>query len=162
DVDTRDRAGHDKALDLAGALEDRVDLGVAVPALDRVLAQEARAAEDLYGLLGDGHRDLASLQLAHGALAAAERAVVAPRPGGPPDQQPGGVDLHAHVREGERDRLVLDDRAAELYAALRVLQRVLVGGARHAERLRADGRPGQLEGAHRGLALCLPPLARLG
>jgi hypothetical protein len=38
DLLARDRSRDDEPLDLRGALEDRVDLGVAVPALDRVLA----------------------------------------------------------------------------------------------------------------------------
>ena len=46
-VHARDAAGDHEALDLGGAFEDRVDLRVAVPALDGVLAHVAVAAEDL-------------------------------------------------------------------------------------------------------------------
>src|ERR1700750_267022 len=47
DVEAGDRAGDDQALDLGGALEDGVDLRVAVHALDRELARVAVAREDL-------------------------------------------------------------------------------------------------------------------
>src|SRR5687767_11899533 len=47
DAVARDGARDDEPLDLRRALEDRVDLRVAVPALDRVLAGVAVAAEDL-------------------------------------------------------------------------------------------------------------------
>src|SRR3954468_5707219 len=41
DAQARYRPSEDELLDLAGALEDRVDLGVAVPALDGVLPRVA-------------------------------------------------------------------------------------------------------------------------
>ena len=59
DLHARDRPGDDQALDLGGALEDRVDLGVAVHALDRVLPGVAIAAEDLDRPLGRPDGDLA-------------------------------------------------------------------------------------------------------
>src|SRR5690606_37675726 len=58
---------------------------------------------------------------------------------------------------GERDRLVVDDGAAEHHAVLRVRQRVLVRGAGDADRLGTDRRAAQLERAHRGLAPAGPP-----
>ena len=97
DLHPRDRPGDDQPLDLRGALEDRVDLGVAVPALDRELARVAVAAEDLDRALGRPHRDLAGLELAHRALGVVEAVVVAAHPGRAPDEQPRGVDLHLHV-----------------------------------------------------------------
>src|SRR5204862_8227981 len=57
-------AGDDEALDLGSALEERVDLRIAVPLLDREVADVAVATEDLDGLLGDPDRDLARLELA--------------------------------------------------------------------------------------------------
>ena len=54
----------DEPLDLGGALEDRVDLRVAVHPLDRELARVAVAAEDLDRALGRPHGDLAGLELA--------------------------------------------------------------------------------------------------
>src|SRR5215217_6852382 len=62
DLPTRDRARDHKPLDLGGALEDRVDLRVAVHALDRVLARVAVAAEDLDRALRRPDRDLAGLE----------------------------------------------------------------------------------------------------
>src|ERR1700742_2263817 len=72
DVDAGDRAGNDQALDLGGALEDGVDLGVAVHPLDRELAGVAVAAEDLDRPLGRPDGDLSGLQLRHRALGALE------------------------------------------------------------------------------------------
>src|ERR1700722_8441516 len=162
DVHPRDRARDHELLDLGGTLEDVVDLGVAVPALDGELAGVAVAAEDLDRALGDPHGDLAGLELGHRALGVLEGDLVATHPGGAPDEQAGGVDLHLHAREREGDRLVLDDLAAELLALLGVLQRVLVGGARDAEGLRSDRRARGLEGRHRGVGLVLRPLACAG
>ncbi len=63
DVPTRDRPRDDEALDLAGALEDGVDLGVAVHPLHRVLPAVARAPEDLDRLLRCRDREFAGPQL---------------------------------------------------------------------------------------------------
>ena len=59
-------------------------------------------------------------------------------------------------------RLVLDDRPAELLALLGVVERVLVRGARDADRLRADERTGRLErrSSRPAPALLLPSRAR--
>src|SRR5436190_13455744 len=73
DLHARDRARDDEPLDLRRALEDRVDLRVAVPALDGVLAGVAVAAKDLHRALGRPDRDLAGLELAHRALCGGER-----------------------------------------------------------------------------------------
>src|SRR5215218_1153092 len=98
----------DEPLDLRRALEDRVDLRVAVPALDGVLARVAVAAQDVDRALGGPHRDLAGLELGHRALGVLELLALAPHPGGAPHEQPRGVDLRLHVGQRERDRLVLD------------------------------------------------------
>src|SRR5882757_8484841 len=126
DLHAGNRAGDDEALDLGRTLEDRVDLGVPVPALDRMIAQVAGTAQDLYGLLGHAYGDLARLELAHRTLAGLERALVAAHPGGPPDEQARRVDLGPHVGQRERDRLVLNDRPAELLARLGVVERIFV------------------------------------
>src|SRR5690242_12400191 len=86
-VQARDGAGNDEALDLGGAFEDRVDLRVAVPALDGVLAHVAVSAEDLDRLLGDLDRGLARLELAHRAFAVLERLARRTHPRGPPHEQ---------------------------------------------------------------------------
>src|SRR3989442_13969514 len=63
DMHARYGSADHQLLDLLGALEDVVDLGVTVPALDRELADVAVAAEDLDGALGGPHRDPACLEL---------------------------------------------------------------------------------------------------
>src|SRR5213594_2489594 len=108
----------DEPLDLAGALEERVDLGVAVPFLDWEVADVAVAAADLDRLLGHLHGHLAGLQLRHRALGVLELAAVSSLPQRPPDERTRGLDLGRHVGEHERDRLVLDQRAPELLALL--------------------------------------------
>src|SRR3954454_19647451 len=155
-------ARHDQALDFRGALEDRVDLRVTVPALDGVLARVAVAAEDLDRALGRPHRDLAGLELGHRALGVLERLARPAHPRRAPDEQAGGVDLELHVGQREAHRLVLDDLLAELLALLGVLERVLVGGTRDADGLRANGRAAGLEGLHRGLLLGAGALAGPG
>src|SRR5688572_953123 len=87
DLVTGDGTADDEPLDLAGALEDRVDLRVAVPPLHRVLAGVAVAAEDLDRLLGHLDRGLPGEQLAHRALACGEGDVVLAHPRRAPDQQ---------------------------------------------------------------------------
>src|SRR5918992_467966 len=74
DLPTRDRPRHHEALDLGGALEDRVDLRVAVHPLHRELARVAVPTEDLDRPLGRPHRHLAGLELGHRALGVLERA----------------------------------------------------------------------------------------
>src|SRR5579859_91529 len=148
DVHPRDRPGDDELLDLRGPLEDVVDLRVAVPALDGELARIAVAAEDLDRALGHPHRHLAGLELRHRALCIFERVAVAPHPRRAPHEQPRGVDLELHARERKCDRLVLDDLAPELLALLRVVERVLVSGARDPERLRTDSRARGLKRRH--------------
>src|SRR2546427_138770 len=53
DLETGDRARDHEPLNLRGTLEDRVDLGVAVHPLNRVLARIAVPPEDLDRALGD-------------------------------------------------------------------------------------------------------------
>ena len=61
DAQSRNRPADDQLLDLLGAFEDVVDLGITVPALDRVLAGVAVAAEDLDGSFGHPRRGAAGL-----------------------------------------------------------------------------------------------------
>src|SRR5258708_29860502 len=79
-----DRSRDDEPLDLAGAFEERVDLGVAVPLLDREVPDVAVATADLDRLLRDLDRDLAGLQLRHRALCLLELAAVPTFPQRPP------------------------------------------------------------------------------
>src|SRR5581483_2675817 len=101
DPGARDRAGDHQALDLGGALEDRVDLGVAVHPLHRVLARVAVAAEDLDRALRRPHGDLPGLELGYRTLGGLEVLAGPPHPRRSPDQETGGIDLHPHVGEGK-------------------------------------------------------------
>src|SRR5467141_1130623 len=132
---------NDQSLDLARAFEQGVDLGVSMPLLDGEVPDVAVTAADLDRLLGDLDRNLAGLQLRHRALGLLELSAAAALPQRAPDQRPRRLDLGRH----ERDRLVLDQRAAELLAFLGVLQRELECRAGDAERLRANDRSRQLE-----------------
>src|SRR5437773_851252 len=58
-------AGDHETLDLARALPDLEDLGVAVEAADGRLVDEAIAAEDLGGVPRRGDRRLGGIQLGH-------------------------------------------------------------------------------------------------
>src|SRR5436853_3207824 len=96
DLHAGDGPADDQPLDLAGAFEDGVDLRVAVPALDGVLAHVAVAAEDLDGILGDAHRRLTRLELAHRAFAVLELLARAGHPRRAPNEQTGRIDLRLH------------------------------------------------------------------
>src|SRR5690606_34373516 len=61
-------AADDQPLDLARALADLEDLGVAVLAGDEGLVHEPVASEDLGGLPGGGDRGLGGVELGHGRL----------------------------------------------------------------------------------------------
>src|SRR5579864_1884707 len=98
-VHARDAAGDHQALNLRGAFEDRVDLRVAVPALDGVVPDVAVAAEDLDRLLGDPHGGLAGVELRHGALTVLELLGVTAHPRRPPYEETGRVDARLHVRQ---------------------------------------------------------------
>src|SRR5260370_7388179 len=97
-----DRSRDDEPLDLAGTFEERVDLGVAVPLLDREVPDVAVPAADLDRLLRDLDRDLAGLQLRHRALSLLELAAVAAFPPPPPDDPPPPLDLGRHLLQHER------------------------------------------------------------
>src|SRR5258708_2419290 len=154
-----DRACDDSALDLAGALEQRVDLGVAMPALDRQLADVAPASADADRLVGHPVGDLAGLELGHRTLRLVELLRVASHPRRAPAEHAGRLDLGGHVSEQEGDRLVADDRAAELDTGGRVVERVLIRGAGDADCLGADCRARELQGAQRA-AVALFGVAR--
>src|SRR5918996_3981141 len=63
-----ERARDDQPLDLARALEQRVDLRVPVPLLDGEVLDVAVPAEYLDRLFGHAHGDLTGLELAHRAF----------------------------------------------------------------------------------------------
>src|SRR2546425_466814 len=120
DLPGRQRPRDDQALDLAGAFEKGVDLGVAVPFLDREVADVAVAAADLDRLLGDFDRHLAGLQLGHRALRLGEL-------------QPRLKLLQAAEHVLERDRAVLEQHLGRVRGADAHLLFLLA----HAEAFRA-------------------------
>src|SRR5262245_56555943 len=105
-------------------VEHRDRAGVPVPHLDRVVADESMAAEDLEAVV----RELRDLALRvdlreRGLLARIEAVLEIAR--GLPDQPAHRVGLDLHVGEPERDRLLLRDRLSERFALLRVRDREL-------------------------------------
>src|ERR1700688_2864022 len=116
--------GDHHLLDLAGALVDLGDTGVAEVALDVVLARVAVAAVDLQRLVGDPLRHLGREEL---GLRGLERVALplVPGPGRLPGQQARGVELGRHVGEIELDGLEVGEVLAELLALLGVGEGVL-------------------------------------
>src|ERR1700687_714503 len=62
---SRQFAGDDQPLYLGRAFPDLIDLGIAVPFFDGEIADVTVAAEDLDGVVGDGHGDVTSFELGH-------------------------------------------------------------------------------------------------
>src|SRR5262249_46395191 len=117
-------AGDDEALDLARALVDLRDLGVAVVALRRELLRVAVAAEDLDRLAGRPARDGGGEQLRLRPLDAV-RAPGLLQPRRAPRQGARRLDLGLHVGELLLDRSEPPDRAAERVALLGIAGRQL-------------------------------------
>src|SRR5947209_18055405 len=70
---TGDRARDDQPLDLGGAFPDLVDLCVAHPLLDRILADVTVASQHLDGVERDLHRHVCRECLGHAALGPLEK-----------------------------------------------------------------------------------------
>src|SRR5439155_197835 len=98
---------HD-ALDLRRPFPYLKDLRIPHPLLHRLVLHVARPPEDLDGVRGDFHRDVRREQFRHARLLVHREASVVHR-GGAPRQEPGRIHLRLHVREHERDRLLLRD-----------------------------------------------------
>src|SRR6266849_490912 len=107
------RARDDVPLDLAGPVPDSLDPRVAPEPLDREVAHQARAAEDLYRPVGDPAEHLRGVELGHRGIGVAHPALGQP-PGGAEGQQLGRLQLGRHVGEAEADALESPDRLAEL------------------------------------------------
>src|SRR5687767_8153895 len=138
------RAGDDEPLDLARALVDLGDLGVAVVALGGELLRVAVAAEDLDRLAGLAARDGAGEQLRLGALDGVRVAGLL-QARGAPGQRAGGLDLRLHVGELLLDRAEPADRAAERVALLGVAARRVQRGLGDPDRLGGDPDPAAVE-----------------
>src|SRR3954469_12698102 len=108
----RQGARDPQPLDLARALVDLGDLGVAVVPLGRELLRVAVAAEDLDRLAGLAARDGRCEQLRLGALDAVRVAGLL-QARGAPRERAGGLDLGLHVGELLLDRAEPGDRPAE-------------------------------------------------
>ena len=61
--------------------------------------------------------------------------------GSPQHHQLGRLQGSGHIGEAEGDRLMLDDRLAESFTFFRVSQSAIIGGTRHADRLRGYADP---------------------
>src|SRR5439155_15292705 len=139
--------------DLARALADLEDLGVAEVARHRELLGVAIATVDLDGLARADVGDVARAQLRAGGC----RRVVATlvlQPGGVPREQTSGLDRDPHVGELERDGLVRADRAAESLPIARVREARVQTRLREPHRDRRDRDPAVVQRAE---ALAEPP-----
>src|SRR5262245_30275243 len=137
-------------LDLAGALADLHELGIAVHTLHRYFAHVAHAAVDLNGLVGHPVRGLAREQLGHRRLLHVGLAGV-PEQRGVVHEQARGLDLGGHVGQHELHGLEVGDWLIELAALLGVRDRVIEGAARDAEGYGADRDASAGQRAHEGL-----------
>src|SRR6266481_6003862 len=125
-------------LDLIRPGVDLQHLGVAAELLDLELGHVAVAAEELDGLEGDLHRGLRGVELARRRLGELHRLAG----GGHLDQAEDEVlQVHPrdlHLGELQLDELELADRAAELHAGARVVDRARAALLDDAERHRGD------------------------
>ena len=111
------------SLDLARAVPDALDAGVAPPPLDLVLTHQTHATEHLYGAVGDASERLGGHELGHGHVGVGQGAVIdAGR--GLQREQLGRLDLESGVGQLERQALELADRLTELLTAGRPAKRL--------------------------------------
>src|SRR5688500_12217443 len=153
----QDMAGDDDFLDLAGAVVDLGDLGVAEVAFDVVALQVAAATEDLDGVRRVLHAVVAAEDLGHGGFPREAHALPA-HGGGAPGEPPPGLDLGRHLSQHELDRLQVGERFAELGAPQGMGTRRVESGPGEPERDRGDVDAGDVETGHGDLE-SLPLLA---
>ena len=115
----QDLFGDGLELQVRGALVDLPDLRVAVELLDRVLLDEAVAAEQVHGERRDALCDLRRQDLADRRFGEERLAGVA-QARGVVDRQPRRLDLDGRARDLVLDGLELGDRLAELLPLLDV------------------------------------------
>ena len=142
--------GDDHPLDLVGALVDGGDLGVAVGPFHLHALEEAAAAVDLQGIVGDLQRDVRGVHLRHGGLHAVRRVLLLQLRRGV-DEEPGAAQLGGHIRQLEGDALLGRDGLAELDALLGIAQRVLKRALGDAQRLRGDADASAVQRGHGNL-----------
>src|SRR5262245_7267372 len=140
--------GDHMALDLVGALEDAGHTRVAIHAFKWQLAREAHAAVDLDRLVDHLRGHLGAIELDYArlecrALAAVDllRAVIY--------NLLHRIDFHRHVGQLKLNRLEIGDRAAELLAFDRILERQLIGLLGRAEARRAQSAAPDILRLHR-------------
>ena len=142
--------GDDHPLDLVSALVDGGDLGVAVGPFHLHALEEAAAAVDLQGIVGDLQRDVRGVHLRHGGLHAVRRVLLLQLRRGV-DEEPGAAQLGGHIRQLEGDALLGRDGLAELDALLGIAQRVLKRALGDAQRLRGDADASAVQRGHGNL-----------
>src|SRR5579885_2943640 len=105
-------ASNHQALDLAGALADQHQRGIAVVAFDVKLSGVAKAAKDAHDLQGDVLAHLGGEELGHAGLQVAALAAIL-LACCLLDQQASRLDARRHIGQLELDGLVLGDRLPE-------------------------------------------------
>src|SRR5579864_2311910 len=130
--------GDRPAVDFGGAVIDaeRADLAEE-PGDDRVVG-DAEPAEHLHAAVDDAPDRLRADHLGHARFVAAALALVE-HPGGVPDDEAAGVQIHLVVGQHEADPLVLAERLPEGGAAPRVIGGDVMGAPGRAEPAHAMG-----------------------
>ena len=139
--------GDDHPLNLVGALVDGGDLGVAVGPFHLHALEEAAAAVDLQGIVGDLQRDVRGVHLRHGGLHAIGLVLLLQLRRGV-DKEPGATQLGGHIRQLEGDALLGRDWLAELDALLGIAQRLLKRALGDAQGLRGDSDASAVQRGH--------------
>ena len=142
--------GDDHPLDLVSALVDGGDLGVAVGPFHLHALEEAAAAVDLQGVVGDLQRDVRGVHFRHGGLHAIRRVLFLQLCRGV-DEEPGAAQLGRHIRQLEGDALLGRNGLSELNTLLGIAQRVLKRALGDAQRLRGDADASAVQRGHGNL-----------
>ncbi len=140
--------GDDQALDLAGAFADGHQAGIAVDALNGILAGVAVATVDLDGIATDAFRHLGGEQFCHGGVLDIVTALSF-QPGGVVEQTAGGLDLGGSIGKHPLNGLELRDGLAEGLSFFGIRQSVLERGLGQPERKGADAEAPAIEGGKR-------------
>ena len=129
------------ALDFTGAVPDALHPGIAPKALNRQLAHQAHAAENLQGLVGDAGQRLGGEQLGHGRVRIGHAALVA-LPGGLQGQQLSRLQVGGHVGQLETRTLKAPNRLPKLLPRGRPLGGHVQHPAPASDAGRGHGEPG--------------------